>query len=55
MAKLAYCKQCKATYPLNIVVSDGGRGAKTTKEPTCPMGHGDIKVLDSVPKPRGRK
>ena len=26
MAKLAYCKRCKATYPLNIVVNDGGTG-----------------------------
>ena len=54
MAKLAYCKQCNATYPLNIVVSDGGRGGKA-KEPTCPMGHTDIKEVDSVAKPRGKK
>ena len=37
MAKLAYCKRCKATYPLNIVVSDGGRSGKT-KEPDVPDG-----------------
>jgi hypothetical protein len=54
MAKLAYCKRCKATYPLNIVVSDGGRSGKA-KEPTCPMGHVDIKELDAVPKSRGKK
>jgi hypothetical protein len=54
MAKLAYCKRCNATYPLNIVVSDGGRGGKT-KEPTCPMGHTEVKEVDTVTKPRGKK
>jgi len=54
MAKLAYCKRCKATYPLNIVVNDGGRSGKV-KEPTCPMGHTDIKELDAPLKPRGKK
>ena len=53
MAKLAYCKQCKATYPLSIVVSDGGRSGKT-KVPTCPMGHVDLE-LDAAPKPRVKK
>jgi hypothetical protein len=54
MARLAYCKICKATYPLNIVVSDGGRSGKT-KEPTCPLGHKDIEELQAPRKPRGKK
>jgi hypothetical protein len=54
MAKLAYCKRCNATYPLVIVVSDGGRGGKT-KAPACPMGHTDVKEIDSVVRPRGKK
>ena len=54
MARLAYCKVCKATYPLNIVVSDGGRSGKT-KEPTCPMGHTDVQGSWKRPrKPRGK-
>lgn len=54
MAKLAYCKRCKATYPLNIVVNDGGRSGKA-KEPTCPMGHVDIQEVNTVVGPRGKK
>ena len=54
MAKLAYCKRCKATYPLNIVVNDGGRGGKV-KEPACPMGHTEVTEVDAQPKPRGKK
>ena len=54
MAKLAFCKRCNATYPLNIVVSDGGRGGKT-REPACPMGHTEVKEVASVAKPRGKK
>ena len=54
MAKLAYCTICKATYPLNIVVSDGGRSGKI-KEPTCPMGHKDVEELDAPRVPRGKK
>ena len=55
MARLAYCKRCKATYPLNIVVNDGGRSGKT-KEPACPMGHLDVKEAGQRPrKPRGKK
>jgi hypothetical protein len=54
MARLAYCKICKATYPLNIVVSDGGRSG-TTKEPTCPLGHKDVEELQAPRKPRGKK
>jgi len=54
MARLAYCKRCKATYPLNIVVHDGGRGGKA-KEPSCPMGHVEVKELDAPLKPRGKK
>ena len=33
MAKLAYCKICKATYPLNIVMNDGGRSGKKERLP----------------------
>ncbi len=54
MARLAYCRQCKATYPLSIVVSDGGRSGKI-KAPTCPMGHLDLEELDTVQRPRGKK
>jgi hypothetical protein len=54
MAKLAYCKICKATYPLNIVTSDGGRSGKV-KEPTCPMGHTDVEPMDAPRPPRGKK
>jgi hypothetical protein len=54
MAKLAYCKRCKATYPLNIVINDGGRGGKV-KQPSCPMGHLEIQEVDKVAKPRGAK
>jgi hypothetical protein len=54
MARLAYCKVCKATYPLNIVVNDGGRSGKA-KEPACPMGHTQIEELDTPRKPRGKK
>jgi hypothetical protein len=54
MAKLAYCKVCRATYPLNIVAGDGGRSGKT-KEPACPMGHTQIEELDAPRKPGGKK
>jgi hypothetical protein len=49
MAKLAYCKACKATYPLAVVTSDGGRSGKV-RVPTCPMGHTDLEELDAPPK-----
>jgi hypothetical protein len=52
MAKLAFCKVCRATYPLAVVLHDGGRSGKT-KEPTCPMGHTEIEQLDAPPK-RGK-
>jgi hypothetical protein len=52
MAKLAFCKVCKATYPLAVVQHDGGRSGKT-KVPTCPMGHIEIEQLDAPPK-RGK-
>ncbi len=54
MAKLAYCKRCNATYPLNIVVHDGGRSGKV-KEPSCPMGHREVTELDAPRKLRGKK
>ena len=54
MAKLAYCKVCKATYPLNIVTSDGGRSGKV-KEPACPMGHTDVEELDAPRPASGKK
>ncbi len=54
MAKLAYCKRCNATYPLNIVVHDGGRSGKV-KEPSCPMGHLEVTELDAPRKLRGKK
>jgi len=51
MAKLAYCKRCKATYPLAIVQNDGGRSGKV-KVPACPMGHTKLQELDT-PRRRG--
>lgn len=54
MAKLVYCKVCKATYPLNIVIGDGGRAGKV-KEAICPMGHSGIEELDTADRPRGKK
>jgi hypothetical protein len=54
MARLAYCKVCKATYPLNIVVHDGGRSGKV-KVPACPMGHTQVEELDAPRKPRAKK
>jgi hypothetical protein len=54
MARLAFCKRCNATYPLNIVVSDGGRSGKV-KQPACPMGHTEVREVDKVAKPRGKK
>ncbi|HOT23127.1 MAG TPA: hypothetical protein PLK79_01685 [Thermoleophilia bacterium] len=55
MAKLAYCKVCRATYPLAVVHPDVGRTGKA-KEPACPMGHTDIEEIDTLPKrPRAKK
>jgi hypothetical protein len=54
MARLAYCKVCKATYPLNIVVNDGGRSGKVNV-PACPMGHTQVEELDAPRKPRAKK
>jgi hypothetical protein len=54
MAKLVYCSVCKATYPANVVQTDGSRGSKT-RESTCPMGHADIAELTSPRKRRGAK
>lgn len=51
MAKLAYCKRCKATYPLAVVQNDGGRSGKV-KVPACPMGHTKLQELDA-PRRRG--
>jgi len=51
MAKLAYCRRCRATYPLIIVVNDGGRSGKV-KEPACPMGHADVEEVDRPSSPR---
>lgn len=49
MAKLAFCKTCRATYPLAVVLHDGSRSGKA-KEPACPMGHTDVEQLDTLPK-----
>ena len=54
MAKLAYCRTCRATYPLNIVSGEGSRGGKS-REPACPMGHADVQELDTPRRPRARK
>ncbi len=54
MARLAYCKVCKATYPLIIAQGGGGRSGKV-KEPACPMGHADIEELDAPRAKRGKK
>ena len=49
MAKLAYCKRCKATYPLNIVVSDGGRSGKTQGARRAPWATSRCKELTPCP------
>lgn len=54
MAKLAYCKICKATYPLNIVTNEGGRSGKV-KEAACPMGHLEVEELDAPHRPSGKE
>ncbi len=54
MAKVVYCKVCKATYPLNVVQSDGGRSGKV-KGATCPMGHTDIEECDASVATSGKK
>jgi len=54
MASLAYCKVCKATYPLNVVQTEGGRSTKV-RETACPMGHSDIEELSSPGVPRDQK
>lgn len=46
MARLAYCRTCKATYPLVIVNHEGGRSTKV-KEPSCPMGHTDVHEIEA--------
>jgi len=53
MAKLAYCKQCRATYPLIIVVGDGRSGK--TREPACPMGHTKVEEIDAPRRQGGKK
>lgn len=54
MARLAYCKVCKATYPLNVVRIEGGRSAKV-REVACPMGHTEIEELPSPGTSRDQK
>ena len=54
MAKLAYCKICKATYPRTIVINDGGRSGKP-KQATCPLGHTEVEEVDRVTPPRDDK
>lgn len=51
MAKLAYCKVCKATYPLNVVYAEGGRSGRA-REAVCPMGHTDVEDIESPGTPR---
>ena len=47
MAKLAYCETCKATYPLAVVNGTGTRSKN--KELTCPMGHVEVREVDTAP------
>jgi hypothetical protein len=49
-----YCSVCKATYPANVVQTDGSRSGKT-REPACPMGHLDIVELTTPRRPRVAK
>jgi hypothetical protein len=53
MAKLAYCKVCKATYPLNVVHPEGNRSGRV-KEAVCPMGHAQVEVFESPGTPRDK-
>lgn len=54
VARLAYCKKCRATYPLSIVNGEGGRSTKP-KVPACPMGHTEIEELAAPRKQRAKK
>jgi hypothetical protein len=54
MAGLAYCRVCKASYPLNVVQTNGGRAGKTV-ELRCPMGHADVAERDSTVEARDKK
>ena len=52
MAKIAYCRACKATYPLSVVRTEGGRSGKV-KDSACPMGHAE--EIDTPGRPRVKK
>ena len=54
MATLAYCKACKATYPLSVVQAVGGRSGKV-REAACPMGHSEIEESSSPGTSRDQK
>ena len=56
VARLAYCTTCKATFPLAIVASDGGRAQKE-KVLTCPFGHRKVREVEKIPdgEPKKRK
>lgn len=54
MARLAYCKVCRATYPLIIVHNDGGRSGRV-REPACPLGHTEVETVEAPHGSRGTK
>jgi len=54
VARLAYCRVCKASYPLSVVRTEGGRAGKTV-ELRCPMGHADVAERDSTVEARDKK
>jgi hypothetical protein len=57
MAKLAYCKTCKSTYPLAIVNPDSLRAGKEKRPLACPFGHSDVREVEEMPagEPKKRK
>jgi hypothetical protein len=54
MAKLAYCKKCRATYPLSIVSGDARSQREGNKPLTCPFGHTGLRAVEDLEK-RGKK
>jgi hypothetical protein len=54
MALLAYCKKCRATYPLSIVSGDSRQQKDKDRPLTCPFGHTEVRAVDDLEK-RGKK
>jgi hypothetical protein len=56
MSRLAYCKKCRATYPLAIVSGDSRQKDRDKDRPlTCPFGHTEVKAVDELDRRGGKK